>query len=313
MCHSYNEKRKTDALGRDHTAKQPTDQGDEGRRRWVQVVLEVEGIKHLEMKELVRKEYFRRVKKILKSKLNGGNTIKAINSRAVSIIPYGAGIVDWTKEELQEMDRKTRKLLTINRALHPQADVDRLYLKRSEGGRGMIGVEDCVTIETNSLMSYIKQHANEKALKAVAREQVLKVRREGIDKKSLREERREKYLAKPLHGQFFRGTENRDERSWEWLKRGKLKKETEGLLFAAQDQALRTNSVKSRIDKQDVSPSCRMCGERKDTSLQNVKCSHRSIIRTGDTTRWRKWYTGDYARVMDSKAGTFGTSTSPSQ
>ena len=88
-------------------------------------------------------------------------------------------------------------------ALHPQAYVNRLYLKRSEGGRGMIGVEDCVTIETNSLMSYIKQHANEKALKAVAREQVLKVRREGMDKKSLREERREKYLAKPLHGQFF--------------------------------------------------------------------------------------------------------------
>ena len=225
----------------------------------------MEGIKHLEMKELVRKEYFRRVKKILKSKLNGGNTIKAINSRAVSIIRYGAGIVDWTKEELQEMDRKTRKLLTINRALYPQADVNRLYLKRSEGGRGMIGVEDCVTIETNSLMSYIKQHANKKALKAVAREQVLKVRREGMDKKSLREERREKYLAKPLHGQFFRGTENRDERSWEWLKRGKLKKETELLLFAAQDQALRTNSLKSRIDKQDVSPSCRMCGEREET------------------------------------------------
>ena len=131
-------------------------------------VLEVEGIKHLEMKELVRKEYFRRVKKILKSKLKGGNTIKAINSRAVSIIRYGAGIVDWTKEELQEMDRKTRKLLTINRALHPRADADRLYLKRSEGGRGLIGVEDCVTIETNSLMSFIKQHANEKALKAVA-------------------------------------------------------------------------------------------------------------------------------------------------
>ena len=208
-------------------------------------VLEVEGIKHLEMKELVRKEYFRRVKKILKSKLNDGNTIKAINSRAVSIIQYGAGIVDWTKEELQEMDWKTRKLLTINRALHPQADVYRLYLKRSERGRGMIGVEDCVTIETNSLMCYIKQHANEKVLKAVAREQVL---REGMDKKSLTEERREKYLAKPLHGQFFRDTENRDERSWEWLKRGKLKKETEGLLFAAQDQALRTNSVKSRID-----------------------------------------------------------------
>ena len=73
--------------------------------------------------------------------------------------------MDWTKEELQEMDRKTRKLLTINRALHPQADVDRLYLKRSEGGRGMIGVEDCVIVETNSLMSYIKARVHAKLSK----------------------------------------------------------------------------------------------------------------------------------------------------
>ena len=35
------------------------------------------------MKDGVKKEYFRRVRKILKSKLNGGNVIKAINSRAV--------------------------------------------------------------------------------------------------------------------------------------------------------------------------------------------------------------------------------------
>ena len=35
------------------------------------------------MKEKICKEYFKRVRTILKSKLNGGNTIKATNSRAV--------------------------------------------------------------------------------------------------------------------------------------------------------------------------------------------------------------------------------------
>ena len=35
--------------------------------------------------------------------------------------------------------------------------------------------------------------------------------------------------------------------------------------MAAQDQALRTNVIKSRIDKQDVSPMCRMCGKREET------------------------------------------------
>ena len=44
-------------------------------------------------------EYFRRIRKILKSSLNAGNTIHAINSRAVSIIRYGDGIVDWRKTE----------------------------------------------------------------------------------------------------------------------------------------------------------------------------------------------------------------------
>ena len=69
--------------------------------------------------------------------------VSAINARTVSTIRYGAGIIKWTKEELRKLHKKTRKLLTINRALHPQADVDRLYLKRSEGGRGLLSVEDC--------------------------------------------------------------------------------------------------------------------------------------------------------------------------
>ena len=103
-------------------------------------VLQCDTIKHNEMKGLLRNEYFRRVRKMLKSSLNSGNVILAINSRAVSVIRNGAGIVDWTKNEIQEMDRKTRKLLTIYRSMHPQGDVDRLYMKRVAGGRGLQSV-----------------------------------------------------------------------------------------------------------------------------------------------------------------------------
>ena len=59
-------------------------------------ILEADGIKHGEMKETVSKEYVRRIRKILASKLIGGNIITAINSWAVSVIRYGAGIVNWT-------------------------------------------------------------------------------------------------------------------------------------------------------------------------------------------------------------------------
>ena len=66
------------------------------------------------------------MRNILKSKLKGGNIISSINSRAVSIVRYGAGIISWTKSELEELDRKTRKLMTMYEVQHPKADVDRL-------------------------------------------------------------------------------------------------------------------------------------------------------------------------------------------
>ena len=94
-----------------------------------------------EMKGQIKKEYIIGERNILKSKLNGGNIILAINSWAVSTVRYGAGIISWTKMELEELDGKTRKLMTMYRAQHPKADVDRLCLQRCEGGRNLRGLE----------------------------------------------------------------------------------------------------------------------------------------------------------------------------
>ena len=54
----------------------------------------------------------------VKASQNAGNTIKAINARAVSMIRYVTGIVEWRKSELEAIDRKTRILLTMHRSLH---------------------------------------------------------------------------------------------------------------------------------------------------------------------------------------------------
>ena len=98
----------------------------------------------MKKKYKVRKKCVRRIKKILKSKLNSSNVVPAINSRAVAVIRYSAGVITWTKDELRSIDRKTMKKLTMRRALHPQANVDRLYIATNNGGRGMVSVEDCV-------------------------------------------------------------------------------------------------------------------------------------------------------------------------
>ena len=95
------------------------------------------------MKDKFRNEYFRWAILILKSKLNGRNKIMALNTWAVSILKYGAGILKWNKNELQEMDRKTRKFMTVNKELHPRGNVARLYVSRRNAGRELIGCEKC--------------------------------------------------------------------------------------------------------------------------------------------------------------------------
>ena len=45
------------------------------------------------MKLNVSKEYNRRIRKLLKSKLNGGNLLRAVNAWAVSLLRYSAAFV----------------------------------------------------------------------------------------------------------------------------------------------------------------------------------------------------------------------------
>ena len=82
-----------------------------------------------------------------RSKLNGGNLIGDINTWAVGVVRYSAGVVDWTMEEMISMDKRTRKILAMNGCLHTRSNVARLYLPRKEGGRGLIGIEESVRKE----------------------------------------------------------------------------------------------------------------------------------------------------------------------
>ena len=45
--------------------------------------------------------------------------------------------------------------MTIYGGLHPKSDVDRLYVKRKEGGRGLISVEQCIREEENTVGFYV--------------------------------------------------------------------------------------------------------------------------------------------------------------
>ena len=89
-------------------------------------------------------------------------------------------------------------------------------------------------------------------------------------KRSKKEKRLEDYEEKVLNGQYLRQTkEVRSDQCWAWLQNGDLKRETERLIVAAQNQSIRTNLVKARIDKSQGDSLCRIC-RKVDESIDHI-------------------------------------------
>ena len=232
-------------------------------------ILEIDDMMEESMKTSFKQEYFRRLRLVLKSKLNGRNKFTAINTWAIALLRYGAGVIRWRKDELQVLDRKTRKLLTLYGAFHPKSDTDRLYMPRRKGGRGLISCQDCITSEENNLAWYIK-HSTEPLLVQVKLSGLLNSDNcvDKITEKRTRIDNKEtRWKEKKMYGQFVREIPvNTDqEKRWLWLQKSDLKPETEALICAAQEQAIRTNYVKNRIDHTSDDDKCRMCGEKGET------------------------------------------------
>jgi len=113
---------------------------------------EREGIEH---QQRLKQEYSRRLRMILKSELNARNKITVIGALAVPILRYSIGIINWRTEEIKKTNRKTRKMLTMYKMHHPEADIDRLYVKREEGGRGQVQIEAAYKAEVINIAEYL--------------------------------------------------------------------------------------------------------------------------------------------------------------
>jgi len=112
-------------------------------------------IQHTNEKEKLKKEYLKRLRLVLGTELSAKKKIQGIGSLAVPVLRYSFGIINWHQEELQKLDRKTTKLLTIHGQHHPNADVDRLYVPRKQGGSGMMQLEAAHAVEITKLAEYV--------------------------------------------------------------------------------------------------------------------------------------------------------------
>ena len=77
--------------------------------------------------------------------------------------------------------------------------------------------------------------------------------------------RKQKWEEKQLYGRFKRLTNERSyEKTWTWLRKGNLERETKSLLIAAQNNAIRTNHIKARPGNK------RMSGDNPNNSIAEI-------------------------------------------
>ena len=53
------------------------------------------------------------------------------------------------------MDQRTKKQMTMYKALHPGDDIDRLYMPRKEGRWGLASIQDSIDASIWRLKDYI--------------------------------------------------------------------------------------------------------------------------------------------------------------
>lgn len=258
------------------------------------------------LKTSLRNRYRRLLREIWSSELSGKNKVTATNILAIPQVLYSFGVLKWNVDELRELDRGTRKMMNMHRSLHPRSSVERLYIPRTMGGRGLLSLEclhNRVVLDTaceifnrteDPLLHLVHTHELEgkgaflyHAAERAARDLglVFDISRDEPDSITNMEASRlkahikmtesnmliRKHVDKPLHGQFFRNVQQKDlstQLTFSFLKSSGLKSETEGFIFACQDGVINTLAYRLNVMRQNiVNITCRACKGHAETLM----------------------------------------------
>ena len=255
---------------------------------------ENDNILHKQIKTKVRAEYIRRLKKIVKTGLSSKNKITAINQLAVAVLSYGFGIVNWNQSELNSIDVKTRKILTLHKVIYRNQCLPRIYLSREKGGLGLTEINQLHRANTVAIAQYL-QSSRKKEIKLV-KDQQLRQETERtscikqaklFSKDAVKEETEDDakpatYIARKARKTYTKEWQKVVEEEWsnhkragkfqeelnkeyidkkqslEWLRKGVLTYDAEKIIVAAQDQGLMTKGF-MKMANLSSDDKCRFC------------------------------------------------------
>jgi hypothetical protein len=102
-------------------------------------------------------------------------------------------------------------------------------------------IVNTVNRECHLVKQYINKNKEDKLLKyclpTEEHEQFKDISKQKL-KATIEESHEEEWKSKPLHGKYFRKVEKLEIADYSWLKLANLKKETEALIMAAQENSL---------------------------------------------------------------------------
>ena len=202
-------------------------------------ILKADTIKQVVMKEKIKKEYLRKTRKLLDIKLSRRNLNKRLDTWAVPFVRYSGPFLKGTREELKQMDQRTRKLMTIHKALHPRDDVDRLFISRKREEEHLPALKTALTHRYNDSRKARRRTDNSH-----------QKRYWHHDRQQNNNNWETKMGRKTTLRRFKRLINNiSHDKTWTGLRKGNFKRETKSLQIAGQNNAIRTNHIKARINK----------------------------------------------------------------
>ena len=172
---------------------------------------------------------------------------------------------------------------------HPKADIERLYLKRKEGGRGLVQFEEAYKAEIINIAEYLNANYKEDQFVNIFQSHestqpdmnsIIKTATKITEELNQPNERSDtkqneiqhtkaklgeslkKWKNKVMHGQYIINIDRQlisEEDTFLWLSKGDLKAETERETVAAQDQALQTKYYATKILNTETDSKCRLC------------------------------------------------------
>ena len=78
--------------------------------------------------------------------------------------------------------------------------------------------------------------------------------------------KKQKWEEKQLYGRFKRLINDiSHEKTWTWLRNGNFKREKKTIQIATQNNAIKNNQFKARIDNTQQNCKCRLCSDRDET------------------------------------------------